>query len=288
MPISCDRVRDLAAGFVLGALDESDLDAIREHLASCPEPHPEIGELGGVVSYIGGSLIPITPPRHLKAAVLATVQAEMAAARLVEGSPIPLPVQKSVAPAAAPVELPSNVVSLTEVRWRRVRRVGTWVTRVAAVAAIVVLASYSLAVQPELGAAQKDEDHAKIIQNDQRFPGARAAVLAPEAGQAGTGTAVLLASGHLDIHLHGLPATSNDQVYMLWYSSDGGSITKSAWFTVDSSGEAFVAVDGNPPTDSLWLMICLEPNKDVVKPGMKIVTGTVWMYQPPAPTPTSV
>ncbi len=284
MPISCDRVRDLAPGFVLGALDESDMNAVREHLASCPEPHPEMAELGGVVPYIGGSLTPVTPPRHLKAAVLATVQAEMAAARLLEGSPATA--ASTVVPQVAAGK-PDNVVSLSGVRWRRARRVGTWVTRVAAVAAIVVLASYSLAVQPELGAAQKDKNHGDTILHALSQWGARSAVLAPDTGQTGSGMAVLLPSGHVDIQLHGLAATTNDQVYMVWLSYDGGAITKSGWFTVDSSGEGYLAIEGYPPTDSLWLMICLEPNKDVTKPGTKVVTGTVWIYEPPAPTPTS-
>ena len=47
----CDRVRDLAPGFVLGALTPDEDREVREHLASCPEPHEEFAELGGVTDH---------------------------------------------------------------------------------------------------------------------------------------------------------------------------------------------------------------------------------------------
>jgi hypothetical protein len=37
--LTCDEVRDLAASFVLGALSEPEMDAVRDHLADCPELH---------------------------------------------------------------------------------------------------------------------------------------------------------------------------------------------------------------------------------------------------------
>ena len=48
--LTCDEVRDLAASFVLGALDAAEADAVRAHLASCADPHAEIAELGRVLS----------------------------------------------------------------------------------------------------------------------------------------------------------------------------------------------------------------------------------------------
>ena len=43
--LSCEEVRDLAAGFVLDALEPDEMDAVRAHLAECADPHPEIAEL---------------------------------------------------------------------------------------------------------------------------------------------------------------------------------------------------------------------------------------------------
>ena len=47
--LSCDDVRELAASFVLGALDADEADAVRAHLASCADPHAEMAELGSVL-----------------------------------------------------------------------------------------------------------------------------------------------------------------------------------------------------------------------------------------------
>ena len=44
--MTCDEIRDLAPAFVLGALGPDEEAAVRDHLASCPEPHPEMAELG--------------------------------------------------------------------------------------------------------------------------------------------------------------------------------------------------------------------------------------------------
>ncbi|HSS36485.1 MAG TPA: zf-HC2 domain-containing protein, partial [Patescibacteria group bacterium] len=61
-PLTCDEARDLAAGFVLGALAPDEMVAVREHLATCAEAHPEFEELGGVVPYLADSLEPVEPP----------------------------------------------------------------------------------------------------------------------------------------------------------------------------------------------------------------------------------
>ena len=63
--LSCDEVRDLAAGFVLGALDPAAMHDVRDHLATCPEAHPEMHELGGVVPYLAESVEPVEPPTAL-------------------------------------------------------------------------------------------------------------------------------------------------------------------------------------------------------------------------------
>ncbi len=52
MAITCDHVRELASGFVLGALEPDEMAAVRDHLDSCREPHPELAELGGILPYL--------------------------------------------------------------------------------------------------------------------------------------------------------------------------------------------------------------------------------------------
>ena len=281
MPISCDRVRDLAAGFVLGALDERDMPSVREHLGSCRMPHPELRELGGVLPYLGGSLEPVEPPRHLRAAVLAAVQADIEARRAAEMTPA------AIAAADAPETARSGrVISLASARGLRARRAATWLTRAAAAVVIVALTGYVVAVQSDLNKAHQKEDHANTILNAIQVFGSRSVVLTPEQGQKGGGEAVMLPSGHVYVNLHGLQPTSGDEVYTVWLSTDGSAISKSGWFTVDSQGEGYLELDSVPPADSLWLMVCREPNKSAKKPGPAVVTGTIWVYSQPAPTPT--
>src|SRR5574338_700982 len=63
-------VRELAAGFVLGALEPAEADALRTHVAACPEPHPELAELGSVVPALLASAEPIEPSPGLKGRIL--------------------------------------------------------------------------------------------------------------------------------------------------------------------------------------------------------------------------
>jgi hypothetical protein len=282
MTISCDRVRDLAPGFVLGALDPYDMAAVRSHMAACRREHPELSELGGVVSYIGESIEPVEPPRHLRSAVLAAVQADMDARR-VAAKPAGLAAK---APAkAAPTEL-APVVSLTAVRAVRSHRAMSWAARAAAIVAIVALGGYAVAIQGDLGKAHDQQTHNQDVYNAFGVPGSRSAVLMPEKGQKGGGVAVMLPSGHVALEFHGLSATAGDQVYGVWFSADGGPLTKAATFTVDTQGNAWPSLDSVPPNSSLWVMVCREANKDVFKPGTTVLTGTIWVFETPAPTPT--
>jgi hypothetical protein len=280
MAISCQTVRDLAPGFVLGALDETDMAAVSQHVSACRQPHPELSELGGVVSYLGGSLEPIEPPRHLRAAVLAAVQAEMEARRAEELAPQPTSVE-TAEPAGS-----RRVVSLATFRRLRSRRAVVWATRIAAAVVIVALTGYTVAVQSDLDKAHQAQDHTNKILNAIQVYGAKSTLMTPEAGQKGGGEAVMLPSGHVYVYLHGLQATSGDQVYTLWLSTDGSPLLKSGSFTVDATGEGYLELDSVPPSDSLWLEVCREPNRDAQKPGTPVVTGTIWVYSQPAPTPT--
>ena len=64
--LSCEQVRDMAEGFVLGALDPIQTHDVRDHLAACAEPHPEMDELGGAVPYLAESVELVEPPIELK------------------------------------------------------------------------------------------------------------------------------------------------------------------------------------------------------------------------------
>ena len=290
MAIACDRVRDLAPGFVLGALDPAEMAAVRDHLSTCAKPHPELREMGGILPYLGGSLDPVEPPKHLRAAVMAAALEELRARSAEKAAPaevVPAAYERKAAPVLTVLEpaRSARVVSLSRARTVRSRRAVTWLTRVAAVAAIVSLAGYAVVVQGDLNSAHKSKDDTATIVGAAGQPGARAAVLVPAAGGKGAGEAVLLPSGHVFLYLSGLEPTKGDQVYMVWSSADGGPVIKDGWITVDEQGANSLQIDDVPAADSLWLMVCLEPNHSVNMPtGPVIATGTIWVYPPATPT----
>jgi hypothetical protein len=279
--MTCDRVRELASGFVLGALEPDEMIAVGDHLDGCRKPHPEVEELGGVLPYIAASVDPIEPPTWLRESIMAAAKADQLAGRRV-GKPserrLAEPVAVSVVPASAvPTPAPGpNVISLDGARASRRRRVLTWTTRVAAVVAIVALSGYSYALQGELAKAHAAQDHQTAILNALTRPDTRTAQLTALDGSKAGGIAALRPTGHIIVNLHNLSATTGDQVYAVWLSADGGTSAKVGSFTVDDSGEGYLEVDNVPTSASLWLFVCKEPNANVAEPtGPMVVSGTI-------------
>jgi hypothetical protein len=277
MAMTCDRVRELASGFVLGALDTNEMIAVGDHLDTCKRPHPEIGDIGGVLPYLAASLEPLEPPAWLRESVMAAAKADLVSrSRSVE--PIVLPVAVSAAPAAhgytaAPA---AKVISLSRARVSRRRRAMTWATRIAAAAAVVVLGGYAFVLQGDLDKARKAQAADASINFYISQPGTLTTVLAAKDGSSASGMAALRPNGHVMVTLHGLTATKGDQVYAVWLSSGGSPATRAGTFTVDDSGSGWLEVDNVPTSADLWVFLCREPNGSVTKPtGPMIVSGTI-------------
>ena len=277
MAMTCDRVRELASGFVLGALDTNEMIAVGDHLDTCKRPHPEIDDLGGVLPYLAASLEPIEPPAWLRESVMAAAKADLVSrSRSVE--PVVLPVAVSAAPAIhghafAPA---ANVVSLSRARVSRRRRAMTWATRIAAAAAVVVLAGYAFVLQGDLDKARQGQNadarlNYVLTQND-----TLKAVLASTDGSGASGMAALRPTGHIIVTVHGLASTKGDEVYVVWLRSGNGPDQKAGTFTVDDSGNGWLEVDNVPTSADLWVFVCREPNANTEKPtGPTVVAGTI-------------
>jgi hypothetical protein len=293
MVMTCDRVCELASGFVLGALDADDMIAVSDHLDRCQKPHPEIAELGGVLPYIAESLEPVEAPAWLRESVIAAARADLVAGRRV-GKPaehrIAAPVETTT---AAPVPVlafshaeaaagPSAVISLSAVRASRGRRAATWATRVAAAVAILALSGYSFSLQSQLRHAQEISDANASILHAMAEPGTLQAVLVPADGSAAGGLAALMPTGHVLVNVYGLARTQGDETYVVWLSSgnDGPTVSwiKAGSFTVDDSGRGYLEVDSAPTSSNLRLYICREANGNVLQPtGPRVLTGTIWL-----------
>jgi len=281
MTIRCERVRELAPGFVLGALDAADMAAVHQHLIGCRDPHPELRELGGVLPYLATSLEPVEPPARLRAAVIAAAQADLAAhprSAEVAGSrvatirrTIPAPESGAVEAEAAEQVNGAMVVSLTSARRSRRRRALAWTTRVAAAAAVVAVVAYGFGVIREPGAGPSAGPSF-----DYKGQGTVYAGLTPQASSHAAGLAVLKPSGHLYVYVNGLAPTTGDQVYMVWVTAAKDTIL-AGYFTVNAQGDGSIQMDNVPRAASLWVQVCIEPNEHVTQPtGPTVASGTIF------------
>ena len=138
--LSCDDVREMAGSFVLGALSRAESDAVRAHLATCPDTHAEIAELGSVLPVLDASVAPVEPPAELKARILAAAAADRPASAVPE--PIPFPTAEQRTERVAAKSGPSTA---------------GWFLRIAAVVAIVALTGWNLLLQGQLSSSQQFE-----------------------------------------------------------------------------------------------------------------------------------
>src|SRR4029453_9540438 len=75
--LTCEEAREMAGGFVLGALEPPEVEAVRAHLAPCDEADEEIAELGAVVPALAESVPLVEPPAALKGRIMAAAAADL-------------------------------------------------------------------------------------------------------------------------------------------------------------------------------------------------------------------
>jgi Anti-sigma-K factor rskA/Putative zinc-finger len=276
MGMTCDRVRELASGFVLGALDSGEMIAVSDHLDSCSKPHPEFEGFGGVLPYLAESLDPVEPPAWLRESVIAAAKADLASRHRI-GRPLALPAMAAVAPIALDQATTpaAGVVSIDRARSSRRRRALTWATRIAAAVAVVVLAGYALVLQGDLDKAKKVQAENAKLNYMWAQPDTLKAVLTASDGSGASGMAALRPTGSIVVNLYGLVPTKGDEVYMVWLTPDNATPIKVGSLTVDDSGNGTLVVDNVPTSSSLWLFVCREPNGKVTRPtGPTVLSGT--------------
>jgi len=85
--MTCEQARDLAAAYVLGALESAEEAAVRDHLLTCDQPHEEFAELGAVVPVLGGAVELVEPRGSLRDRIMAAAAADLDARRIVPETP---------------------------------------------------------------------------------------------------------------------------------------------------------------------------------------------------------
>ena len=288
--VSCDDVRDLAASFVLGALDEAEADAVRAHLASCADPHAEMADLGSVVAVLAESVPIVEPPAGLKGRILAAAAADLEARGGVRGvaapaaetpapvsRPAPVAVVAPPAPATPAADTPTPFPSAAEREQRAANRAGagSWVLRIAAVLAIALLGGWNLLLQGQLNEARSYDQNVAAVLDVAAQPGALTAVLTAEGGEGPAGLAAVAGDGSVRIAMRDLPATSGNQVYEAWVIGSDGKPVAVGGFKVGQTGVAYFETNGIPAQDGIVLALTLEPAPGATAPsGPPVSAGT--------------
>ena len=290
--LTCQQVRDLAEGFVLGALDPVQLHDVRDHLATCPEPHPEVDELGGVVPYLADSAAPVEPPVALKGRILDAIEAELRAGRRADAaadrliSTLGAGSARPATPAASVAQPPADMgavagrapglvpVDLAAERARR-RSPLRWVAAIAAVIVIAALGAWTIGLSSQLSTAQQQQAAVDRVLAIAQQPGGQAAILVPGASGGPAGLAAVAADGSFALAMHGLPATSGSQVYEAWVIAPSGSPLPIGSFAVGSDGNGALTESRVPVATGLTVGLTREANAGATTPTLPMVVSGV-------------
>ena len=284
--MTCDQVRELAGVFVLGALEPADDAAVRAHLATCPEAHEEIAELGSVLPILGESVPIVEPPDGLRARIMAAAAEDLASRSALSApasAPAPGPTDvlgpAAAADGAGATVPPASVLAFPGEAERDARRArhastGTWFLRIAAVVAIVALGGLSLLLGVQLNAARSYEDGVASVLEVAAQPGSLTAILTADGGT-GSGLAAVSSTGQVTIAMQALAPTSGGQVYEAWVIAGDSAPVPLGSFTVGSGGTAVFEGSGPPTSGPLVLALTREPGPGATTPTMPIISKGV-------------
>lgn len=262
--LSCDEVRDLAAAFVLGALTAAESDAVREHVATCPEAHDEIAELGGVVPALDAAVPLMEPPSGLKDRIMAAAAADLDARR-------PQPIGSATGASAPAPVVASEPIPIDGGRRRR----WTWVAGIAAVVALVLLGGWNLSLQRQLDAAAAYQRQVASVLEAASQPGALTAVMSAPSGQGPNGLAAVTADGRMRIAMRDLAPTSGQEVYEAWMILPDTAPAAVGGFTVGADGSGYLETGGLPTHPGVVLALTREPRSGMTEPsGDPVSVGT--------------
>jgi hypothetical protein len=270
-PLSCDEVRALAAGFVLGALDEEEMTRLRHHLATCPNEHPEIEELGEVVPYLIETLEPVEPPAGLGRRIVAAVAAEAAEAAATAGAAQAGDAGRGGTSTRSPgapgaVSVPSTpVVSLADERARR-RSPLTWIAAIAAVLVLAALGAWNVALRTELESAKAYDTAVQRVVELATAAGGQAAVLRPQVPGGPAGIAAIGPDGRVEIALSGLAPTSGTEVYEAWVIGPDKTPVAIGSLRPSSAGLGALHASNAPTGQGVTIALTREPTDGPTSP----------------------
>jgi anti-sigma factor RsiW len=267
--MTCDDARDLAAGYVLGALEHDEETAVRAHLATCDQAHVEFAALGGVVPALL-ELDPselVEPPPSLGPRIMAAAAADLAA----RGErPKPNIVAFSTARGREDPRAATPRGAVPSIAPRRL----DWALRIAAVIAILAVGAWGINLQGQLDRARAFDQAVAAVVRAATEPGARTAILAAQAGYQSSGIAAVAADGSVVMAMHDLPATSGSQVYTAWVIVGSSAPVPVGDFAASGGSSAFTTRPTTTPVGAT-IALTLEPNAGNSAPKGPIVSAGV-------------
>jgi anti-sigma-K factor RskA len=268
--LTCDEVRDLAGSFVLGALDADEAAAVREHLATCPEAHDEVDELGGVLPVLAASVAVVEPSEGLKARILAAAQADLDARH---AATLPAPAAAPSLPATATQPVPLPTAAQPE-RGPRRRSTASWVLAIAAVVAIALLGVSNLLLRSQIDQSQAYQQSVQAVIDSASKPGSLTAVLTASGGS-GTGLAAIDSTGAVTMAMQDLAPTSGQQVYEAWVIGSNGVPVPIGSFQVGSGRTGTMSANGVTASSGAVLALTLEAGPGAKTPTLPIISKGV-------------
>jgi hypothetical protein len=267
-----DEAVELAAPYVLGALDPDEEAAVREHLRTCVQSHAEFEELGSVVPALAETLEPAEPPAALKGRILAAAAADLGAS----SAPTMPVVTPSPAPASPePVAAPPAEEPIPIEAHRRGPPAVSWFLVAAAGIAIVALVAVNLLTLGRLNSSEQfARDVAAVLETGSQ-PGAVTAVLAPAEEGGPRGLAAVSSDGTVTMAVQDLDPTSGTEVYEGWAIVGDAAPVPLGGFTVGDGGTGRLDGTGVPAEPGMTLALTREPGPGAQTPTLPILTAGV-------------
>ena len=233
-----DELRELTGGYALGALSDTERQALEAHLASCPECAQEVRELAGVASGLALAVAQVDPPAALRDRVLRAAVGSSSSVRPIRGG--------AELPAVRPSALPS------------------WLAAAAALAAVTV-GLYAVSLRERIGQlevqlrqaiaraegaererqiANAASDRARQIVAVLDAPDLRTIGLAGQKGApAAVGRAHWSPTRGLVFTASNLPSPTAGHQYQLWVIPNGAPPVSAGMIDIEGGGVATALVD---------------------------------------------
>jgi len=229
--LSHDEAMELAGLYVLDVLEPAEADAMAGHLATCPEPHDEVAQLGSITPALAALIEPVDAPPALKARVMAAVASQpQGSADVASVAPVARVLIPGPRRADAPVQPRSQQRS-----WLQ------WGLAAAAVLVIAALGAWNLALQSQ---ADETQQRTALIARAISLSADPAADVARMRGtgpaQGASGFAVFPADGPGYIVLVDLPPAPAGETWQVWSMLDGQA-TSAGLISVGADGYAVLS-----------------------------------------------